>query len=166
MQTCFLVLLLFSGTLPHLQFYFSSFDSSRSPGCAITSMPPPLPWAPQVLPTSPERPASARLTFPRAVPRDNRISSPELAGKGRQVLPPTCRVTDQRCGCCRAQGVQAAGQAAAAPVPSPRSKRFVWISGQSKYVEWGFPQDFGDFLTAFEDIFIQERQCPCCNYKN
>lgn len=88
MQTCFLVLLLFSGTLPHLQFYFSSFDSSWSPGCAITSMPPPLPWAPPVLPTSPERPASARLTFPRAVPRGNRISSPELAGKGRQVLPP------------------------------------------------------------------------------
>lgn len=88
MQTCFLVLLLFSGTLPHLQFYFSSFDSSRSPGCAITSMPPPLPWAPQVLPTSPERPASARLMFPRAVPRGYRISSPELAGKGRQVLPP------------------------------------------------------------------------------
>lgn len=88
MQTCFLVLLLFSGTLPHLQFHFSSFDSSWSPGCAITSMPPPLPWAPQVLPMSPERLASARLMFPRAVPRGNRISSPELAGKGRQVLPP------------------------------------------------------------------------------
>lgn len=35
---------------------------------------------------------------------------------------------------------------------------FVWASGHSLCVQWGFPLHFGDSFIASEDIFIQERR--------